>query len=85
MCVYKYGQSLTEDCPMSKPAPKIDPSTLALLDERLRYTIDEATAYLRQSRAKTYEDIAAGKLASITDGRRRYIPGSAIIDRCRLP
>jgi hypothetical protein len=59
--------------------------TLPALDANQRYTIEEATAYLRQSRAKTYKDMAAGKLASMTDGRRRYIPGSAIIGRCVLP
>lgn len=53
------------------------------LDERQRYTIDEATAYLRQSRAKTYQDITNGKLESFLDGRRRYVSGSAIAARSR--
>lgn len=51
------------------------------LDEKQRYTIDEATAYLRQSRAKTYADISAGILDSFTDGRRRYVSGAAIAAR----
>lgn len=56
---------------------------LPALDELQRYTIDEATAYLRQSRAKTYKDISAGRLESFTDGRRRYVPGRAIAARSR--
>jgi len=56
---------------------------LAPLDLHQRYTIDEAAAYLRQSRAKTYQDINAGVLESFTDGRRRYIPGAAIAERSR--
>lgn len=51
------------------------------LDLHQRYSVDEAAAYLRQSRAKTYQDIMSGVLESFTDGRRRYIPGSAIAAR----
>lgn len=49
-----------------------------------RYTVNEATELLRQSRAKLYNDIATGLLAVIKDGRRTYIPGSEIIRRSRL-
>ena len=56
-------------------------SKLSPLDLRQRYSVDEATAYLRQSRAKTYTDIRSGALDSFTDGRRRYIPGTAIAAR----
>jgi len=51
------------------------------LDEKQRYTIPEANAYLRQSRATTYQQINAGTLASIKDGKRRYVPGWAIAKR----
>lgn len=54
---------------------------LPALDLNQRYAVEEAAAYLRQSRAKTFNDIRDGKLASITDGRRRYVPGWAIA-RC---
>jgi Helix-turn-helix domain len=60
------------------------PLILPPLDIRQRYTIDETGAYLRQSRAKTYNDIAAGKLPVIKDGKRTYIPGSAIAERSRV-
>lgn len=50
------------------------------LDLNQRYPIEETSAYLRQSRAKTFQDIASGKLPSIKDGRRRYVPGWAIAE-----
>jgi hypothetical protein len=54
------------------------------LDLNQRYTIDEGSAYLRQSRAKTYKDINAGKLRILKDGSRTYIPGSEIAKRSLL-
>lgn len=51
------------------------------LDVLQRYTVDQASEYLKQCRAKTYRDIAAGTLPSIVDGRNRYIPGAAIAAR----
>jgi hypothetical protein len=54
-------------------------NSLAPLDSQQRYTIPESLAYLRTSRATIYELIATGKLATITEGRRRYVPGAAII------
>jgi hypothetical protein len=51
------------------------------LDLNQRYTVIEASAYLRQSRAKTYIDISEGKLPVIKDGKRTYIPGRAIAAR----
>lgn len=53
-------------------------------DERLRFSIDEASALLRQSRAKTYLDISAGRLRVIKDGSRTYVPGTEIARRCSL-
>ena len=57
---------------------------LAPLDLLQRYSIPETNAYLRQSRAKTYKDIKAGKLPIIKDGRRTYIPGTAIAARSSI-
>jgi len=51
------------------------------LDLNQRYSIPEANAYLRQSRAKTYQDIKDGKLAVIKDGKRTYISGRATAAR----
>ena len=55
--------------------------TLPPLDLNQRYSIPETNAYLRQSRAKTYQDIQSGKLKVIRDGRRVYISGRAIAAR----
>ncbi len=59
-------------------------SSLPPIDPHQRYQIEEANAYLRQSRAKTYIDISAGTLRVIKDGSRVYIPGSEIIRRSTL-
>lgn len=48
------------------------------LDERQRYTVTEAEAYLRISRSRLYEKIAAGEILIVKDGRRTYITGSEI-------
>lgn len=58
------------------PHPYLPP-----LDLNQRYTIAETNAYLRQSRAKTYQDIKTGVLPIIKDGKRTYIPGRAIAAR----
>jgi hypothetical protein len=59
--------------------------SLPPLDLNQRYTINEASAYLRQCRAKTYKDIKTGDLPVIKDARRTYVPGTAIAERSRLP
>lgn len=53
------------------------------LDLNQRYTIEEAAAYLRISRAGLYNLIASGAVQSITEGRRRFIPGDVIAARSR--
>ncbi len=62
---------------------KNDP--LPPLDERQRYTVEEAIRYLRSSRLTIYKDIAAGRLATIKEGKRRYVPGSEIARRSAAP
>lgn len=54
------------------------------IDPNQRYAIEQANLYLRQSRAKTYKDIAAGTLRVIKDGSRVYVPGTEIIRRSTL-
>jgi hypothetical protein len=63
----------------------LNTTRLPPVDPNQRYEILEGSAYLRQSRAKTYNDIAAGILKVIKDGKRVYIPGSEIIRRSTLP
>lgn len=58
---------------MSTATPQLQP-----LDPRQRYSINEALAYLRTSRQSFYELVAAGRLSTIVEGRRRYVPGAEI-------
>lgn len=60
-------------------------NALPALDLNQRYTIPEASAYLRVSRAYLYRLIRAGALQTISDGRRTYIAGTAIAERSRAP
>ena len=57
------------------PAHRLQP-----LDLHQRYTINEAAEYLRCSRARVYQHIAAGRLATVRDGARQYATGRAIAD-----
>ncbi len=52
--------------------------SLPPLDVRQRYTLGEASMYLRQSIAQTYKQIAAGQLRVIKSGARTYVHGSEI-------
>ena len=64
---------------------KLEIGVLPPLDPQQRYSIPEASAYLRQSRSKTYLDIGAGTIVVIKDGKRTYIPGTVIAERSRAP
>jgi len=55
------------------------------VDSNQRYEIGEASAYLRQSVAKTYLDIKAGRLQILKDGWRTFVPGSEIVRVSTLP
>ena len=59
--------------------------TLPPIDPHQRYTPEEAAAYLRSSRCSVFRDIREKRLASFTDGKRRYITGVALIERSRAP
>jgi excisionase family DNA binding protein len=54
------------------------------LDLNQRYSIGEACAYLRISRAQLYKRITDGSLPTIEDGRRRFVPGHVIAARSRV-
>jgi hypothetical protein len=60
-------------------------STLAPLDERQRYTVPEAIRYLRTSRQSFYNLVDTGRIATITQGKRRFVPGSEIARLSRVP
>ena len=63
-----------------KPRPVLPP-----LDAAQRYSIEETILYLRSSRKTVFEDIRAGRLATIKEGKRRFVPGSEIARRSRVP
>jgi hypothetical protein len=65
--------------------PKRVRPTLSPLDQAQRYSIEETILYLRTSRKTLYNDIAAGLLATIKEGKRRYVSGSEIARRSMLP
>jgi excisionase family DNA binding protein len=57
----------------TRPVPPLDPLQ--------RYTVAEAVLYLRTSRPTLHQQIKAGLIASIQEGRRRYVPDSEIARR----
>lgn len=59
--------------------------TLPPIDLRQRYTIFEAAAYLRISRDYVYKLMRAGRLRTIRDGSRRYVPGTELARLSTLP
>jgi len=62
------------------PIPKGKLAVLPQLDLNQRYSIAEASVYLRQSPSKTYSDIAAGRIKTIRDGKQ-FITGKEIAAR----
>jgi excisionase family DNA binding protein len=58
---------------------------LSPVDERQRYSLEEAAAYLRLSRSRIYEKIAAKELTPIKDGHRTFISGAEIARVSRIP
>lgn len=65
----------------TKPAP----ASLGPLDPLRRYSVEQALEYLATSRATLYKDIKDGRLKTITEGKRRYVPGSEIVRRSMVP
>ena len=63
--------------------PKKLPPPPAVVDPNQRFPIPESSAILRQSIAKTYLDIRAGRLKLMKDGRRSYISGADLIRRAQ--
>lgn len=48
------------------------------------YKVNEAAEALRLSRTQIYELIRSGRLVTVTQGRRRLVPASAIADYVAL-
>jgi excisionase family DNA binding protein len=62
---------------LKTPLPPLDPLR--------RYSVEYALAYLGISRRTFYEDIAQGRIATIKDRKRRFVPGSEIVRRSQAP
>jgi prophage regulatory protein len=58
--------------------------TLPPVDAAQRYTIAEATAYLRISHASVYKEINARRIRVLKQGKRTFVPGSEIARLSRL-
>ena len=54
-------------------------SAPAIIDPNQRYSLAESMLALRQSPAKTFNDIKTGKLRAFKEGRRTYISGAELI------
>lgn len=59
-------------------------TTVALPARERLYRIDEAAELLSLSRSVVYEQIRAGRLRSVKQGRARRIPAAAIRDYIAL-
>lgn len=62
------------------PASRVD----AAVARRELYKVSGAMILLSMSRSVIYEQIRSGRLRSVTQGRARLIPGSAIADYVAL-
>jgi excisionase family DNA binding protein len=62
---------------MRTPIPIVVP-------ERHLYKIPEAMSLLSMSRSVIYEQIRAGRLRTVTQGRSRLVPAKAITDYVEL-
>ncbi|GLX94834.1 helix-turn-helix domain-containing protein [Herbidospora sp. NBRC 101105] len=58
--------------------------TTANLPQRRLYRVHEAMVLLSMSRSVIYELLRSGRLRSVTQGRTRLIPASAIADYIAL-
>jgi prophage regulatory protein len=54
------------------------------VDVSQRYTIKEASAYLRISHASIYKEISAGRMRVLKHGKRTFVPGGEIARLSRL-
>ncbi len=57
---------------------------LTALDDTQLYRVNAAMRVLSMSRTVIYELIRSGRLRSVTEGRTRFIPASAISDYVAL-
>jgi len=70
---------------MNASAPAPAPQPLGPIDPNRRYPVEDALKLLGYSRFTLYLDIKEGRIQTIKDRRRRFVPGSEIIRRSSLP
>jgi excisionase family DNA binding protein len=69
---------------MDKTLPTPNFPTIPV-DVTRRYSVDLACAYLGIGKDRLYAKITAGEIETITDGRRRFVPGSEIVRLSTVP
>ena len=57
---------------------------MALVTEQALYQIPDAMSALKMSRSVIYEQIRAGRLHTVKQGRRRYVTAAGITDYVAL-
>ncbi len=71
--------------PARSAVPDRDAALPRVLSEPVRlYAVPDAMRLLSMSRSVLYEQIRAGRLKSVTQGRRRLIPSEAIAEYVEL-
>lgn len=69
---------------MPRTSHRTKPTPPTSIDPTQRYSLAEASAILRQSTGKTFQDMREGRLAVIREGRRTYVHGSELIRRSAI-
>ncbi|MGO8854951.1 MAG: helix-turn-helix domain-containing protein [Steroidobacteraceae bacterium] len=64
---------------------KVEIPALPPLDVNRRYGVNPTLQYLNTSRATFYAMLKAGRIKTITEGKRRYIPGAEIARLSAVP
>jgi excisionase family DNA binding protein len=60
-------------------------TSLGFLDPLRRYNVETARSFLGVSRATIYKLIGDSRIATIKEGKRRWIPGSEIARLSAVP
>ncbi|WP_433474979.1 helix-turn-helix domain-containing protein [Spirillospora sp. CA-142024] len=59
-------------------------NTKPQLQQKILYRVTEAMALLSLSRSVIYEEIRSGRLRSVTRGRTRLVPATALTEYAQL-
>ncbi|MET8139855.1 helix-turn-helix domain-containing protein [Sphaerisporangium sp. NPDC005288] len=81
---HRIHRTATITTPLPPPPRSHRPTSGLTLDTPRLYRVSDAMRMLSLSRSVIYELIRAGRLRSVTQGRTRLIPSSAITDYIAL-